>query len=42
MDACAAELADRTRSKEPTAALAAVLIDYPYGAGPMPKIETVK
>jgi hypothetical protein len=42
MDACAAELADRTRSKEPTAALAAVLVDYPYGAGPMPKIETVK
>lgn len=42
MDAAVAELADRSRTKDPTESLAAVLVNYQYGGGPMPKQEDTK
>jgi hypothetical protein len=39
MDATVSELADRVQKKKETATLEAVLVDYKYGAGPMPKQE---
>ncbi|HEY9717699.1 MAG TPA: hypothetical protein V6C69_09535 [Trichormus sp.] len=39
MDATVSELADRVQKKKETVTLDAVLVDYKYGAGPMPKQE---